>query len=131
MFKLTLALVIIIAAALIACGTEPQTEENLPHPGCTLTYAAGEPRYQFTVGEPGRIEGGVLADGDCSGLTQSLTGQLPSGLMFGSDRGGRRWFISGTPTAPADDTLYQIKASAKYSGSDRTTYRKIWLQVVR
>ena len=131
MSKLMLVLLTIVAIALIGCGEEPSRVENLPHPGCTLTYAAGTPSYVFIAGQFGSAQGGVLADGDCYGVGQSISPPLPGGLEFSVDRGGRRWKISGTPTETADANRYTIQAKATIGSGPATqdTSRSIELRV--
>lgn len=123
-----------MAAFTVACSAgsvplPPAAPESQSR--CTLTYAAGTPSYTFTVGQFGSAEGGVLADGECSGIGQSVSQPLPDGLAFSVDRGGRRWIISGTPTVTTNSTRYTIQAKATIgSGSaTRTTSRSINLRV--
>jgi len=108
----------------------PTAAQSVQTP-CTLTYAAGTPSYVFAVGQFGSAQGGVLADGDCYGVGQSINPPLPGGLQFSVDRGGRRWQISGTPTETADTTRYTIQAKATIGSGPATqdTSRSIELRV--
>ena len=130
MSKITLFGIALVAlAAFLGCGTAlevsgPETE--LIQSRCTLTYAAGESILTFKVGQQAAYQGGVLADGECRGINQSIIGALPEGLDFTVDRSGRRWTMSGTPRSAPSDGVFAIRATAVYgTATERTAYKAV------
>ena len=122
--------VMALAAACAGPQSQPATATEI-QTRCTVTYAGGIPSHTFTVGQPGSVEGAVLADGDCGSVGQSIAEPLPDGLAFSVDRGGRRWTISGTPTETSGPAQYTIRARAVIGSGPSTVTgsRKVQLSV--
>ena len=124
---------LMLIAVIAACKPADPAAARLPtletQPRCKLTYSGYPHTYTLQLGEAGRIEGGVLVDGECSGVTQQLIDDPPPGLEFSNSHGGRRWQIAGVPTEAVSET-YTIRAQGRY-GTDRTvmTHRIIAINI--
>lgn len=132
---ISLLMVGVIALTVACSGASSPVPSSAPvavsQTRCTLTYAAGTPSYTFTVGQFGSVEGGVLADGECKGVGQTINQGLPDGLTFSVDKQGRRWIISGTPSESAGPSRYTILAKATIGSglTTRSSSRQIDLRV--